>query len=69
MISVAIVMLIWMMMTIMALANPEFVDGIRAWALTPIVFLMTVLIWTYAISRTKRKVPFIKEISEREKIQ
>jgi magnesium-transporting ATPase (P-type) len=69
MIFVAISMLAWMTMTIAAVSNPSLMEDLRMWVVTPIVTILTVMIWTYAITRTKRKKPFIKEISEREKIQ
>jgi hypothetical protein len=58
-----------MTMTIAAISNPDFMIIIRTWAVTPTVTILTIMIWTYAITRTKRKTPLIKEISEREKIQ
>jgi hypothetical protein len=69
MISVAISMLAWMMLTIAAVSNPAFMEDLRTWVVTPVVTTLTIMIWTYAISRTKRIKPFIKKISEREKIQ
>lgn len=69
MITVAIAMLVWMMLTIAAVSNPNFMNIIRTWAVTPIVTVLTILIWTYAVSRTNRKNPSMKELSEREKIQ
>jgi uncharacterized membrane protein len=69
MITVAITMLSWMLLTIFSIAYPSIVGFIRSWMLTPIIVILTVLIWSYAIIRTKRKIPLINEILEREEIQ
>jgi hypothetical protein len=69
MITVAIAMLVWMMLTIAAVSNPAFMNTIRTWMVTPIVTFLTILIWTYAIFRAKIKNPPINEQLEKDKTE
>jgi uncharacterized membrane protein len=51
MLSTALAMLVWMSLTIEAMVNPTLMEITRDVAVTPIIFILTVLIWVYALLR------------------
>jgi hypothetical protein len=53
MLMVALTMLVWMSLTIAAVSNPTVLDAIKLFAATPVIAILTAMIWIYAIARTK----------------
>jgi len=51
MLTTALAMLVWMSLTIEAMVNPSLMELTRDVAVTPIIFILTVLIWVYALAR------------------
>lgn len=55
MLVTAVLMLTWMVLTIAAVENPLLMPDVRSFAVTPLVLTLTILVWAYAILRTKAR--------------
>jgi hypothetical protein len=53
MLSTSILLLVWMVLTMAALAFPSIIAPIRSWVLTPILVVLTIFIYVYLFRRTK----------------
>jgi|OpeIllAssembly_1097287.scaffolds.fasta_scaffold2304766_2 fatty acid desaturase len=51
MLTVAVALLVWMVTAIATGYYPEVVSYVRGYAVTPVIILLTALIWSYAILR------------------
>jgi hypothetical protein len=54
MLTTAITLLVFMLISISYIYYPTMLEPIREWGVTPIITLLTVLIWTYALMRVHK---------------
>jgi len=52
MLVTALAMLVWMVISLITIYNPSLTEDFRHYAITPVIVLLTVLIWSYAVART-----------------
>lgn len=52
MLCVAILLLMWMVLTAGSIGFKEVIPAVRLWLITPVLTLLTILIWCYVIRRT-----------------
>jgi len=51
MLTTALAMLAWMIVSLTIIYNPSLTDPVRHYAVTPIITILTALIWVYALMR------------------
>lgn len=49
---VALLLLLWMILTAGTVLFSTWIPSLRAWVMTPVITLLCILIWTYVFRRT-----------------